>query len=234
MEDKIHIYSLVIEITRRCNMTCEHCLRGPRESLNMNVQYIDTLFSKLGYIDTITFTGGEPSLVPEIIDQIIDTANYHDIEIGNFYIATNAKNIPDAFLLSLVKLHTYCTNNEMSQVVWSNDYFHENSDEGIDKLSVFRFASPKYSQDAKFSEDYIIPEGNALEWGEGKKLGKEIFEIEEDRISEGTIYLNCEGNIIGGCDWSYETQRKPEHFICTVKDFSLEKVEAFGKGDTNL
>jgi len=226
----MEIYNLVIEVTRRCNMECEHCLLGEAENIDMDIKHVEKIFQKVDYISTLTLTGGEPSLAYKVIDKILVTAQDHDIEIGNFYIATNAKSISNGFLLSLIKLHTYCSDNEVSEIAWSNDEYHEGEyPESIKKLKVFSFAHPKYKNDIG---SYVIAEGRAEYFGERYNT-KEQFEIEEwDSkiiISEGNIHLNCEGNIIGGCDWSYESQRKEENIICPVSEFSIEKVEQFMK-----
>ena len=33
---EIYVESLVIEVTRRCNMRCEHCLRGDAQNLDIS------------------------------------------------------------------------------------------------------------------------------------------------------------------------------------------------------
>jgi hypothetical protein len=124
----IDIDSLVIETTRRCNAKCGHCLRGDAENVVMPVEHLDTLFSRLGYVSSITFTGGEPSLVPEIMNSSVEIAEKYGVEIGNFYIATNAIDVSDEFLLAIVRLWCYCSDNECSQVEWSNDEYHPGMD----------------------------------------------------------------------------------------------------------
>lgn len=56
----IHIDSLIVEVTRKCNMECSHCLRGPGEETFLNPDHIEKLFSRIDTIGCITFTGGEP------------------------------------------------------------------------------------------------------------------------------------------------------------------------------
>lgn len=62
--------SVFIEVTRRCNMCCAHCLRGDAESIDIQEKYIDAFldsFEKGAYISSLTFTGGEISLnIPAI------------------------------------------------------------------------------------------------------------------------------------------------------------------------
>jgi hypothetical protein len=37
--------------------------------------------------------------------------------------------------------------------------------------------------------------------------------------TEGDLYLNCKGNIINGCDWSFENQDNPKNIISHVSTF---------------
>ncbi len=225
---RAEVDSLVLEVTRRCNMTCPHCLRGDAEAVDLDIKHVDSIFSKLRYINSITFTGGEPSLVPRIISKVIDTAKRRKVEIGDFYIATNAKQAPDAFLAAIVKVFSYCSaDDEISAVEWSNDEWHENNPEAIRRLQAFSFAHAKYTEAYKPEYRHLIAEGRGFYMGGERENSKEAFVIEDGRIVEGTLYLNCEGNIIAGCDWSYESQREPEKIICKVENFSLEEVEAF-------
>ncbi len=224
----MNIDNLVIEVTRRCNMSCEHCLRGDQQPIDMNIKYVNELFKKIIYINTITFTGGEPSIAYSIIDQILESAETYNIDIENFYIATNAKDVPDKFLLTLINWYTYCENNEISQVEWSNDCYHENDPEAIKKLEALSFTGPKYSQDHPMTEKSIIAEGRADDFGY-RFVERESFEIdtEYNQIMEGNLYLNCLGNIIGGGDWSYHSQDDENNTICHVNDFDIGKMERF-------
>lgn len=225
---EVYIDSLVIEVTRRCNMTCEHCLRGDQQSMDMDIEYVNELFKKTSYISTITFTGGEPSMAYSTIDQILESAKIYGVDVGNFYIATNAKSIPDGFLLTLINLYVYCDDNEVSQVEWSNDPYHENDETAIEKLKVFSFTGPKYSQEYPMTERSIIAEGKADDFGH-RFMKREVFETdtEYNQIMEGNLYLNCLGNVIAGCNWSYESQEEEDNIICHVGDFGIDKVEKF-------
>jgi len=193
----------------------------------MKTEHLKTLFSKLDCISTITFTGGEPSLHPDIILETIEIAKKHSVDIGSFYIATNAKKISDEFLLALCKLYLYCSDNEISQVQWSNDLYHDEDNEH-EKLKVFSFFSPRYSKEYPMKSDYLINEGNSELNGMGSRnIEPETFEIDENNIIEGNVYLNCNGNLIAGCDFSYESQNKRSNIICKVEDFSLKAFERF-------
>ena len=61
---KLSIDNLIIEITRRCNMACAHCLRGDAQNIDIDPSYMLKLLrdNNIDYISMVTFTGGEPTL----------------------------------------------------------------------------------------------------------------------------------------------------------------------------
>lgn len=61
MEMQINVYNLVIEVTRRCNMCCTHCLRGDAQDLDISDEVLETVARNI-QPSSVTFTGGEPSL----------------------------------------------------------------------------------------------------------------------------------------------------------------------------
>ena len=87
--NKLSINSLMIECTRRCNLSCKHCLRGDTQNLNMKPRHISALLKNVDYISSVTFTGGEPLLYPQAIDAFIQSVKEFNVDVGNFYIATN-------------------------------------------------------------------------------------------------------------------------------------------------
>lgn len=221
------VYDLIIETTRRCNAKCGHCLRGEAENMDMKPEYLDALFSKLSAVSTLCFTGGEPSLVPEVIGQALDAAEKYGVSIGNFYIATNAIAISDEFMQVLVRLYCYCDENEISRVDWSNDEYHPQND--TSKLAALAFAGAKYEDGQQTG---IIGEGRGADLNADRYLKQYDvpFEIDDGYVSEGNVYLNCEGNIISGCDWSYDSQREPGNIVSTVDDFSIKAIEQYMEG----
>ena len=62
MRRKLYISDLVLEVTRRCNMSCAHCCRGDAQNCDITHKVIDDAFANLSGIGSLVFTGGEPSL----------------------------------------------------------------------------------------------------------------------------------------------------------------------------
>jgi len=224
---KVTLGTVIIEVTRRCNMKCGHCLRGPAQKKDQTKENIDKLLSQTDYISDLTFTGGEPSLVPEIIEYTLEAAKRYGVNVGNFYIVTNGKKVTEKFALACLKWYAYCDDNEVTSVELSQDAFHD--EEGQDDYDILKGLS-FFSLRERSDSDGVTPEGRAKDWGTGRELDRESFYVDEEengfRISEGMVYLNCKGELIGGCDWSYRNQTK--HKICDVGKMSLNAFEAFG------
>lgn len=121
----VSIYNLIIETTRRCNMSCEHCLRGEPQNRDIDVDTIRKflLTNNVNYISIITFTGGESTLNLQAIRSFMQICKDLNVDVGSFYIATNGKNIPDEFILCL-DLYLFCSDNEVSAVGISKSFYH--------------------------------------------------------------------------------------------------------------
>ncbi len=171
---------LVIEVTRRCQIQCDHCLRGDAQDLDIKLSDIDKVLT--GYINNLTFTGGEPSLNVKAIEYTLAMCKARDIEVYSCYIATNAVDISDAFLVACLRWYDYC--EEMS-VQHSNDNYHYNADSSM--LKGLSFFSEKGNRMT------LINQGRA-------------YSNREAEDGEDMIYLNAQGKILKGCDYSYETQ----------------------------
>lgn len=218
--EQLEIDNLVIEATRKCNMVCEHCLRGKAENIDMKKAIQEKFLNHVKSISSVTFTGGEPSLYPQAINDFIDICTEKNIYVGNFYIATNAKQANNEFILALVKLYLFCDDNEISQVEISNDEFHQNNKETVRRLQALKFVDFRYQTTSKYSPSYINEGLYKENYNCGRDVKFENFSINGDRIEEGIILLNCKGFLIAGCDWSYENQRDKKMQICHVDNKS--------------
>ena len=215
----MNISTLVIEVTRRCNMTCNHCLRGEAQNMNLKPEFVESLLSQVDEIGSVSFSGGEPSLAVGVINHFLETAKRKKVEIGNFYIATNGLDITEDFILACIRLYAYCYEKGHCAVQVSNDIFHQDENsydtELLDSLSFF---GRKWDK-----EGFDFERGKSL-LSEGR--GKENFTASrnvlvhsitsKDDFNDGEIYLNCKGNIVSGCDWSYDSQDKDKMILCQV------------------
>ena len=231
--EKLTLDHVTIELTRRCNMQCAHCLRGDAENLDISTKYLEEFFSKVDYISNLCLTGGEPTLVPNIINEVIRIAKKHDTEIGSFDVTVNGKRVTDAFMVSMINLYNYCSDNEVSTLSLSNDIYHDAIGNNAEKLSTFSFFTKRVRTD----DGYVLNEGNAEKNGIGNHDDTIYpYEVDADNshIQDGTVYLNCHGNIGPSCDLSYENQDRPENIVCHVDNMTIEEFELFEVEEKSL
>lgn len=210
--------SLILELTRRCNMCCEHCLRGDAENENMTLEVAIRAIDSFSSINSITFSGGEPTLCEDVFDKIVTHIIENDVNVYGFYVASNGKKVSMPFMCSLAKLYAHiCRKNrgymDDYQCTFdiSRDQFHEDiSMENKSILKAFTFTSER----GEISDFGILNEGRARDAGIGYRNQdyNKPFEPEEELYSGDTcnryemVYVNVFGNIYSDCDWSYDTQ----------------------------
>lgn len=107
------VYNLVIEVTKKCNMECEHCLRGCAQNVDMSLDMAEKLAREIDP-ETVTFTGGEPMLNTKAIIHYYETLKLLGRRLPTFFIATNAKYVDDKFLNYLDDLHSSISINDIN------------------------------------------------------------------------------------------------------------------------
>lgn len=222
--------SLIIELTRRCNMNCKHCLRGCAENININKRIIRSALDAFEDIQTLTLTGGEPSLVPELIKYTVDYIIANDISLGCIYIVTNGKQYSRSMVNTMRRAYAYAYEKDLCALCVSVDAFHD----GTHKENYYRYADELFFRRDKEQpnlERYLINEGNAYENGIGRRNLNVPVSIEKDAtyrwgstlcISEGLIYINALGGVLLDCDVSYRNQNLYE--IGNLNDSTLVDI----------
>ena len=224
---RVEISNLVIELTRRCNMSCSHCMRGDVQCIDIEDSYIENVFKRVDRIGELTLTGGEPSIVPEKIQSVIRLAKKHNVYIGSFYIATNAKEVSKDFIIAVMDLYVYCDYSEGCMLQYSNDKFHDEVDiENTLKLEAFKFASAKDRKNYPLAVEQLLNQGRAFySWGAWKEVSIHSKDI-TDGVIDGTMYLNAVGNIVPECDLSFDSQDCEYLIICNVSKDDFDIIEA--------
>jgi molybdenum cofactor biosynthesis enzyme MoaA len=60
--------SLVVDITNRCNMSCNFCWNPQRQQSDMSFEYFKRLCAELPFPVFMKLSGGEPTLHPQLLD----------------------------------------------------------------------------------------------------------------------------------------------------------------------
>ena len=220
----IEIKDLMIEVTRKCNLQCAHCLRGDAQNININPEILKPIFNKIDYISTLCITGGEPSLNIKGMKDILCLLKEYNVEIGNFYLVTNGLINQLELLHVVIDYIDYCTENEITGIAISHGTFHETYiDEINSPLKYLKFFS-----DDKEDPDYnqIIGEGRGKDFTDKKPICNEIFDVDYYDYTINIydmFYINAIGQVLTSCDLSYNSQDKLSKYH--VKDNLLfEKI----------
>lgn len=209
----MNISQLVIEVTRKCNIRCEHCLRGNPQRKEIANETIDKLLKGVTYISTVTFTGGEPSLNVPAIRHFTKVIKAKGIELGGFYLITNGKVASLELVHALLDLYAAVSpwdRNECCSLMISNDQWHDaqcSTKEARELYEGLAFFRPEHK-----SNYMVISEGRASKWGSRPvPLGSIIVGLDDDgnvECIEEDVYVNVLGDVVPSCDLSYQSQEK--------------------------
>ncbi len=125
---KIEVTDIMIEVTRRCNMKCCHCLCGDAQNVDIDFTYIINILKHVSHIEKLIFTGGEPSLNITAIKFTLNQIKRRKIKVGRFIIVTNGSlnSIDPHFIEVCNKLYEYQYEEE-DLLYLSNDEYHDNT-----------------------------------------------------------------------------------------------------------
>ena len=90
-----------IELTRRCNMTCLHCLRGDAQDRTISTEIIDKIIADTKNCITLYICGGEPLLETDRLKYLLDQVGKNWDTIG-IEITTNGS-ILDASIVDALE-----------------------------------------------------------------------------------------------------------------------------------
>lgn len=231
---KFSLPELVVEVTRRCNMKCDHCLRGDAQNVDLDINHLRELLKHVQSVGSLTLTGGDPSLVPEIIRQVVDEFKAAEVSLDYFYMVTNAKQVTDEFMAAILELYLYCDERDMCRLDISNDGHHEEVPrDNKEKLRAFKFTGQKNRDDGirldntPYGNTMLLAEGRAEEnslWANPITLNRFDVDDEYESINDTYIYMNVFGDIYGNCDLSFASQAALKTTNVHDEGFSLDKA----------
>ena len=107
--DFLMIPLIEIPITEKCTLNCKKCsfftpyYKQPQNfKLEDVVLWLDEVFAKAGYIETLRFVGGEPFLYPSFYEVLCYVKEKYISKIGRIVILTNATIVPNEKTLELI------------------------------------------------------------------------------------------------------------------------------------
>lgn len=207
----IEVNNLILEVTRRCNMHCAHCLRGNAQSIDMPPNLIKNVLKTIDGALSVTFTGGEPSLNVPAIERFFEEANKANKLPLYFYVVTNGLENQVKLASTLLKWYPYMEDKECCGIAMSRDKYHDIVETPNFAAGLAFYRNEKeHDTSPSPSDNWVLSEGRAAENGIGyrQNLDTDIeFEYEEDNDTAyiDTLYVSAKGTVLGNCDCSYET-----------------------------
>ena len=107
--DKKNIMLGILEIivTKKCNLACAHCMRGDAQNQDITKETYDAIFDKIQFIENLNLGGGEISLSPKVITDLIASLKEHKTIVNSFALTTNGTIISQEFIDALLELKEY-------------------------------------------------------------------------------------------------------------------------------
>jgi organic radical activating enzyme len=207
----MYINDLVIEITRKCNLKCKHCLRGPAQ----NIDFIDLIktinkFIVINQIESIgglSISGGEPLLNSKGIIDLLKIFINRKIDINGFCLVTNGTMFDPDILKPISKIYQICDKESFNIYISHGEYHNSKIDSRWDLINHYDRNDPNMY--------YVIAEGRGEKLNRfGRKVKECEWEFDEGNLTSGEVYINVFGEIVKSCDYSYVTQKKKKIGHC--------------------
>lgn len=248
----IEFDSLVIELSRKCNYKCRHCLRGNSQNKVMSNEMIYKTLQGIDYINSLTIGGGEPSLACDQIEYLLDCVQMLNVDVGNFYIVTNGHRFNRRFRALIQRFYNICTKNEISGLAISDDEFHREFHRSNWEYNVARYYIPEeywgeydcwdiedigepwscsyHDKQYKNAFRGILDVGNAHKNGIGEvDINERIYQpkkeiYDEDINIRGDVYVSLKGDVLPCCDLSYKLMDSGKYTIGNIMTESWEDI----------
>lgn len=120
-------HQLALEITRRCNKKCLHCMRGDAQNVTMTHKMIDKIIDDVADVTTLALHSGEVLLEIDTIDYLVQKINNSHWTTKLIELTTNGT-ICDKRIINIFESFCLRKDGNYAVIRVSNDQFH-NPDE---------------------------------------------------------------------------------------------------------
>ena len=239
----LSIGDLYLEVTRRCNMKCEHCLRGDAQAVDMSRETVDKIFDLCDDISSITFTGGEPSLNLPLIDYVFEKCKEKWGYIPPFFIATNGMKNQVELASLLLRAYAYVEEKECCSVALSVDTFHDAFYQvETNFLKGLSFYSDCKEHDLTKGVDtsFLLNMGRAKENGlaeednpyRNQSLQPKLqCDFYDDTVFVESFCVTALNEVVSECDYSYDMAA--ENRVCMLDELEEHLLKCEEEANVN-
>lgn len=231
---------LFIDITRKCNRNCIHCMNGESEDQSISNETIDALLDQTSYIWNLYIGGGEPLLALDRIGYLLDGIKKRGITVEKLRVVTNGTIRSEEYCTLFQEFREYTVRNAKTMI--SNDPFHNQIQSSITAdYYKDRDCNPELT-----GNNYVMHVGNAIKhWDEIQKISKNplhnVITVYRCPISHRISYYRNNinrniiitdiGNIYDSDMLTYKEDDTNKYRIGNVNTNILESIKAWNKSD---
>lgn len=201
---KLNVNYMYLEITRKCTLECAHCMRGNRQNVDMSDEILDNALKDVTHIQELDLGGGEPLLVPRVIENIINKIRTYDIKVGKISFTTNGTVLTPRIIELIRELQEIAPLN----VRLSHDKFHllelyvKKLTDRVDKNNELFTEMLGYNPKDK---DFAMDDGIISRIGKAKLLTQEELDAINKWIKPTYYHLSSEStntlDVVKMYDW---------------------------------
>lgn len=201
---KLDVNYMYLEVTRRCTLECAHCMRGNRQNIDMSEEILDNALKDVTRIRELDLGGGEPLLVPQVIESIINKIITYGIRVDKISFTTNGTVLTPRIVELIRKLQSIAPLN----VRLSHDKFHllefyiKKLTERVDRNNEIFTELLGYNPKEK---DFVMDDGFISRMGRAKLLTQEDLDAINKWIKPTYYHLSFESpnnlDVLKMYDW---------------------------------
>lgn len=117
---------VMFEVTRECNLKCDHCMRGESQKITMSREIIDKVVPQILISKQISLTGGEPMLVPDTINYLVDSIIKNKTIIAAFTSVVNGTILDDRAIKTIEAF------NRIGEYIYNTVYYKKYKSNNIE------------------------------------------------------------------------------------------------------
>lgn len=165
---KLMFDHIAVEVTRRCNLKCRHCLRGDAQEVDIDPRTIDALMEQTAKIYNLSFTGGEPTLNVPAIAHTLTALQQRGIPLCSATVITNGTLWSCELVETLREFSRYIAPwrdpDDEIQLLISKDRYHA----GADPDGAFAFYQRELA--GAVSVEFVMAGEKPMAIGRGRTL----------------------------------------------------------------
>ncbi len=171
---RYYVDNLGIVITNRCNLNCDHCIRGKKNSQDIKNEVIDEIFNQIVGVGMLNICGGEPLLALDKIEYLFNKIIENKIHVETIAITINGTIYNQRFESLLDKINEYLKARTGGDVFFavSLDKYHQKEMKRLGLDYNFDFLKSKYFYMFRELDEKLklFREGNAENLSESETL----------------------------------------------------------------